>query len=209
MPIVYLSRKKLNSISCLGWPLVCVSIMPLDMGQLLSLSLSLPITTCCCCEYKLADRSQVLAGILNFSLLWSVVAVTWEYWPGLPLPGAGFNYDHCQSPPPAPARVSFSEKPWLSFSHNNPPSHYPGPHQSHCTAFLAMMGRFCWPLKCYVSSLPHCTCAVPVSRLRMSQSSVTLVTWLSRASIYLEHSTVTQSAQAGDGAHMDIIHAKC
>ena len=74
--------------------------MPLDMGQLLSLSL--PITTCCCCEYKLADRSQVLAGILNFSLLWSVVAVTWEYWPGLPLPGAGFNYDHCQSPPPRP-----------------------------------------------------------------------------------------------------------
>ena len=93
--------------------------------------------------------------------------------------GAGFNYDHCQSPPPAPARVSFSEKPWLSFSHNTPPSHYSGPHQSHCSALLAMMRRFCWPLKCYVSSLPDCTCAVPVSRLRMSQSSVTLVTWLS------------------------------
>ena len=63
---------------------------------------------------------------------------------------------------------------------------------------------------CLLTASLHLCCAclqaADVSILRNSGH----LALLSRASIYLEHSTVTQSAQAGDtGAHMDIIHAKC
>ena len=172
------------------------------MGHWLSLSLSV---TTCCCEYKLADWSQVLVGILNFSLplLWSVEArhvrtLAWL----VPVPG--FNYDHCQSPP---LLSSLLVSPSLRSRGRHFPTTIHRVITPAPTVFLAlMMGRLCWPLRS-VSSVPRCTCAACL-QVADVPSSVTLVTSLQSQHLPVS-STVSQSAQAGGTAHMDIIHVKC
>lgn len=101
------------------------------------------------------------------------------------VPVPGFNYDHCQSQPLLSARVSFSEKPWLSFSHNNPPSHYTG---THCLP-RDDDGEILLAIKvCLLSPSVHLVCAC----LQVADvSSVTLVTSLQSpepAFTCLEHS---------------------
>ena len=165
-PIVYSCRNNLKSISCLGWPLVCVS-KPQDMGHWLSLSLSLSLShhmllwiQISWLESSVSRNIKFLPSLCLCLCCGQLKLVTWEHWPGW-CRGRGLIMT-IVSPRHSSARVSFSEKPWLSFSHNNPPSHYTS---GHCLPRID--DGDIW-LAINVSSVPRCTCAAPVFRLRMS-----------------------------------------